>query len=62
MMQQLKFYIKNGKLKLQLNPDLEPQSSYVASTNNNNNNNHMTIAIILAAVDSGASDHYFPAS
>ena len=58
-MQQFKLYNKNGRLKFKLKEQLKPHSSFLASTNHNNTR---TITSTMAAVDSGASDHYFPAT
>ena len=58
-MQQFRLCIKNGRLKFILKKQLKPKSSFLASTNHNNSR---AIAPTMAAVDSGASDHYFPAT
>ena len=59
-MKQLVFYLLNGKIKVRLKnkQQLTAKLSALASTKINYSNSSTSV---IAAIDSGASDHYFPA-
>ena len=60
-MRSVRCFIRNGKTYIKLTKELTPSTTALATINNNNNivqkQNRM-----IAAVDSAASDHYFPAT
>ena len=64
-MKDFSFYVYKDKIKLVLKRQLTRLSAFSASTtiiNNNVNNNRVASPTIVAAIDSGASDNYFPAT